>query len=770
MGKQNNKSEFIDIKGIFSRYIRKWYWFLISLIIAGGCAYVYVKVNPRKSLVRSSILVGQDDATASMLNGLGGLFGADPYVQDEIFVITSHSVLAEVARTLQVNKTHVVKTGFLTKNFVYPEYPVDVFAAPSLIDTLQTTIRFKVDVKGNGKADILAKNTSSGITLKELKNVQLPATVKTSYGEYIVNTTDTYTKGTKLTSWVYITGYDSAAEDLAEEIAASIASKKSNVIELALPTTNPVYGETVLNEVMKVYNARGIDERNQRAQKTADFLADRINLIANDLNAAESQIEQYKESNKLVDVAAEAAYNTQMKSEMERRLITAETENEILRMTAEFISKPANKYELLPTQFASMGGGEGTASSTSNVMGTYNDLVLRRINLLNTARPDNRAIVEIEQQIDAMRSNIIVALDRAIKNSNVTIRDLRTQANTAIARLGNVPTQERQLLNLKRQQQVKQELYLFLLQRSEETAMLIANAIPKGIIIDEAYVMRDPVGLGKFAVLAIAIFIGLFIPILALYIGSNLRSKIENLQDLQRNTNLPILGEMCIDRSGDNIVVGTDNTSASSELFRMLRTNLQFVLSNPGDRVVMITSSVSGEGKSFISSNLAASLALLGKHVVLVGIDIRRPQLANYLGIPSTPGLTQYLSNYEMTPDDIIRPYDSVSGMDVIVAGPIPPNPGELMTSPRVEELITYLRKNYDYVLLDTAPVGMVSDTFQLTRMVDATVCVVRTKKTKLQDIRFINSLVEEERLKRASLVLNGSTSKKGYGYGYNKK
>lgn len=754
-----------------TNYIHHWYWFLISLIVCGVAAFVYVRTHPQESRVCASILTSQDDATATMLNGLGGLLGADAYVQDEIFVITSHSVLVDVAKTLQVNKKHYVKTGFLKQKFEYPAFPVDVYSDANVIDTLKTTIRFDVEIGSDGLADIEAINTTDNTTLATVDDVSLPATVETDYGQYIVNTTETYVEGNGLESKIYVTGYDSAAEDLAAEIEAEIASKKSNVIELAIETTNAEYGVDVLNEVMKEYNERGIEDRNKRAQKTADFLAERLAMISADLNNAETEIEKYKERNGLVDVAAETAYNTSKKAQVESKLIALETQLEILKMTVDFISQPDNKYELLPTQISSMGGGEsGVGSDAASVMGSYNELVLRRINLLNTARADNRAIRQIEQQIDAMRGNIKVALDQSIKNTNVQLRDMRTQYNLATSSLGNVPTQEREMLNLARQQKVKQELYLFLLQRSEETAMLIANAVPKGIVVDSAYVMRDPVGAGKWVILLISIIIGVFIPILVLYIRGLLRTKIESLADLRKLTDMPLLGEMCIDKSGESIVVESDSTSSTSELFRMLRTNLKFVLSNPGDKVVMVTSSTSGEGKSFISTNLTASIALLNKRVVLVGMDIRRPQLANYLGIASTPGLTQYLSDHSMTIADIVRPYEPIPGMDVIVAGPVPPNPGEMMTSSRLAQLVEELRREYDYVVLDTAPVGLVSDSFQVSPLVDATVFVVRVKKTRMQDIRELNALVAEGRLKRANLVLNGSMSRKGYGYGSQKK
>lgn len=757
---KRKQSDFIDIKGIFTQYLRNWYWFLISIIICGLGAFVYSRMYPRESVVKSSILVSQGDGTASMLNGFGGLFGADPYVQDEIFVITSHSLLKTVTKDLGTNKIHFVKTGFLTKRFDYPDYPLTVEAPAALIDTLSATLGFTINVFNDGRlADITVKTKGKKIAVAE--DVELPYTIKTDYGDFTVKKTSTYPEGEDLKSWVNLTGYDSAAEDLAERLTADIASRKSNVIQLEIISTNAEYGCDILNSVMAVYNQRGIEERNQRAMKTAEFIAERLDLVSTALNEAETDIERYKEGNHIVDVSAEAAINAQLKTEAERRLVGLETQHEILKMTLSFISNPEHRYDLIPATAGDLGASAATA------LETYNDLVLQRMTLLAGAKPNNRLVNEIEQQIDAIRENFVVSIKRALENNEVVIKDIRNQANLAIRKLGSVPTQEREFINLKRQQEVKQQLYVFLLEKSEETAMLIANAIPKGTVIDEAYVLKNPIGMGRLSLLIIAFIIGLFIPIIAIYLCNLLRTRMEGRADVDKHTGLPILGEICFDRSGEKLVVSNTSTSASAELFRMMRSNLQFILASPGDKVVMVTSSMSGEGKSYISTNLAAALALLGKKTVLVGMDIRKPQLANYLGISPTPGLTQYLSNEQMPLSEVLRPYDAVPGMDIIVAGPIPPNPGELMTSPRIAELISQLRESFDYIILDTAPVGMVSDSFNLTKYCDATVFVVRDKVTRLQDLRFLSDVSEDGRLRRVNVVINGTVTQKGYGYGY---
>lgn len=759
MSNTTKPNEMIDVKGLLKTYLKRWYWFLLSFIICVACAYVYVKTHPQRSRVQASILVTQDEGTTNLMSGLGGLFGADPYVQDEVFVITSHSILKNVAQNLGINKIHIVKTGFLSKKMEYPEFPVDVFADPQIIDTLAATLNFKVEVaSGGGKADIEVKARKE--VLADIKNIVLPATVKTTYGTFVVNKTDAYPDKEPLTTWISITGYDSAGEGLTEDLETTIASKKSNVIELGMTTGNSKYGCDILNDIMKVYNDRGIEERNKRAMKTAAFIQERLDLITRALNEAEGQIETYKEDQNIVDVAAEAELNATVKTEAEKELITLETQQEVLNMTLDFLSRPENKYELMPVASKDLGVAQSAIE-------TYNELVIKFMDMEVGAMPGNKDLEDIKAQIDAMRANILTAVDRLAKNNQVAVRDLQAQINVVETKLGKVPNQEREYRVLKRQQEVKQQLYLFLLKRSEETAMLIANAIPKGQIIDEAYVLRDPIGNSKMTVLIFALVIGFLMPIILIYLAGMMRTKIDGRRDVEKHTSLPILGEMCIDRSRKKLVVSSEKQTPAAELFRMMRANLQFVLGNPDDKAVMITSSQSGEGKSFISTNLAASLALLGKKVVLVGLDIRKPQLANYLGVPASPGLTQYLANSTMSLSDVIRQYKDVPGLDLIVAGPIPPNPGELMTSPRIAMMMEMLRKDYDYIILDTAPVGMVSDSFNLTQYVDATIYVMRDKFTRLQDIRFLNTITEEGKLKRTNIVVNGTKTTKGYGYGY---
>jgi len=717
--------------------------------------------------VRANILISQDDdgpfgaaSTHGKSNGIGALFGSNANVQDEVFVISSHSLYRNVVKSLGINKMHYVRTGFLRSELAYPEFPIDV-EAPNIADTLRTALVFKIKVDKNGAADVTVKAKKD--ILAELSDVKLPAVVKTEYGDFTVKPTATYPKGEKVKTTITFMGYESGAEVLTDNVSADLASKKSNVITLAFDTPNAAYGSAILNEILEKYNERGIYEKNLQGQKTATFLEDRIRLMGRDLDEAETAIQHYKEANNITDIQAEAAYRSSRRSSLENNIVALETEIELLQLTRDFFTDSIHSTELVPTTVSTAAVQQG--------IGAYNGLVMERIELLNNAKSDNYALRKVENRMAMTRRNILATTDRALEASRVRLKDLISQQGDNRSKLGRIPTQEREYVNMKRQQEMKQELYLFLLQRQEENAMLLANSIPKGKIVDEAYVLSEPLGVSNKVILFVFLIIGLLIPPVYLYVRKLILNKAESREEIERHISAPVLGEMCTDHSGRSLIVTEHDTSSATELFRLLRSNLQFLLGATGDKVVLMTSTKSGEGKSFIAINLAASLALQhGKKVLLVGMDIRNPQIGNYLGINPKWGLTNYLSSGNLAVSDIIGHVEGTSSLDVIVAGPIPPNPAELLMSNAVDKLFEQLRPMYDYIIVDTAPVGMVSDTFTLDRIADATIYVTRVNYSSLDDLKFVESIYEDKRLKKLSVVINGTHSKKGYGYGYSAK
>lgn len=757
--KRQNESEIIDIVGLLKIYMSKWYYFVISVFVCCGLAFGYTKLTKPVYQVNANVLISQDEDGGGMasLGGVADLFGSSGYVEDEVFVVSSHSVFKDVVKELGLYKNRIVKRNLLMKDFKYKKYPIEIYAKDGIADTLRPSIKFDIKVDKEGLVSVEAKAEKK--TIAEIEDGKFPLKVNTIYGDFTFMPTKDYKPGEKLRMEITFMGYDAAAENLAEEVSVGIASKKSNVIELNIKTADIEFGKDLLNAIIKKYNLRGVEEKNQKGRNTSTFLSERIALLETDLASAEAVMEEYKRNNGIVDVSSEAKYLMEKKGVLDEALISAEATYEVLRMANDFFKNPQNKYSMMPFSPELPG--------IESAIKTYNELVAKRMDMEMNAKSDNPALIAISQQIDEMRASIMKTIEGAVANASIRLNELKKEEAKSNTRLSSIPKQEREYISLRRQQEIKQQLYLFLLKRLEESELMIANSVPKGIVVDDAFSLNEPVSMSKKMVLLLAFMVGLVLPIVFIYLSKLLRSKFETKDELEKLAIVPVLGEICVDKSGKSLVVKEKGSSVVSELFRLVRTNLQFIMSGKDDKVVLMTSTVSGEGKSFVSINLASSLAMLGKKVLLVGMDIRSPKLSEYLSIGAPHGLTEYLSSESVKLEDILIKEPVQKNLDVITAGPVPPNPAELLMLERVDELFSHLRSMYDYIIVDSAPVGMVSDSFTLARISDVTVYICRANYTSLRDVNFINNLYQESRLKKMALVVNGTNAKKGYGYGY---
>lgn len=750
----------IEIADLISLYRSKWPAFLISIAACLALAVLYIYIKAPVYEIQANILITDDDKTSDLMRSISmaDMFVNNTSVDEEMSILNSHSLFRNVTEKLGCNITYTVKNNLIKRTTKYSGSPVKLTPPAGIADTLRSSLKFKLRADKEGLVSVTARNSRNKV-VGEVKDKRFPVTLPTPYGDFILSTTDKYEKDRSLSMQIGFCGYDLAAERLQKEVMCYIPNKKADVITVALNSTDINYAKSVVNAIVDQYNARGIEENQRKAQQTADFIDKRLVDISKELNDAESDIEQYKQSHDIVDVEVETKYLLTRKGTLEESLIAAETEVGVLELTRDFIADPANRFNLIPTPL----GAEAAAEAIE----AYNSLILERIRLEKSAKPGNKVLTALNEQIDAMRSNVATTLERSIASARVTLNELRGKSGDSQSRLGDIPAREREFVNIKRQQAVKENLYLFLLKEREESALRIANAVPKGMIIDKAYALSDQVNMTPAKVLILAFLFGLFIVPLWLYFRSLIRNKISDIRELQRLTTIPILGEVSLDRSGDKMVTAGNSSSSTAELFRLLRSNLQFITGGINAKVLLVTSSTAGEGKSFVAINMAASLTISGKRVVLVGMDIRNPQLTNYLGVASEIGLTTYLSSSQYTVDDITAHHPEVKGLDIITSGPIPPNPSELLMSARVDNLFSELHSRYDYIIIDSAPVGMVSDTYSLARVSDATIYVCRANHTTFSDIEFVNRLYAEKRLPHIALVLNGTHVRKGYGYGY---
>ena len=756
---EKRDTSFVDFRKLFKLYLRYWYLFVISVICCAALGWCATRYFKPKAGIRANVLIREEEkGPLASMGAVSDLFGASSGVDDEIFVIESHSLYRDVVKDLGINKRYFVRRGFLKTDEVFQTYPIDVVFDTAIADTLSFPVFFDVSINEEGLAKIKVRGYKNRLVGKA-KNVKLPYTFKLPYGDFTVERAQHYPIGEELRTKVLVKGYDAAAEWLAEEVSTKIASKKSNVISLAVNMTNGALGKAILGKIIENYNKRGIELETIERKKTDKFLNDRLNEIGAEVGIAESEIQNFKEKKGIIDVGVEAAYQQGKRGSVEAELVRAQTALEIIQIVRDFVNNPDNQYEIIP-QISDSG-------ALNNLIGKYNAKLIERNNMLKLVSPQNKGVTNLNVSLESLLAGIRTSANQTYNNAQKLVNDLKSRLSSTKSQLGGIPQAERTYVDMERERSLKNGIYYFLLNRREENALIIANATPKAEIIDIPYSLTKPIGITAKVIYFIFIFIGLCLPPVFLYIRSFIRNKVESRDDIESRVDVPIVGEMCIDKTGDKLAVSPNGTSSVNELFRLMRTTMLFMLNDKADKVVLITSTKSGEGKSFISINLAATLSMLGKKVLLIGMDIRNPKLENYLGVRPKYGLTQYLSSENVSINDIIdhRPFNQFPTFDIIVSGPIPPNPAELLASTKVDELFEQLRQQYDYIIVDTAPVGMVSDTFTLNRIADSTIYVTRINSTSNNDIKFINSIYDNKRLNKLGIVINGVKDKKTYGY-----
>lgn len=761
---QNFGENKIDVSAILNTFRRNWWMFAISICVCVLFAGVYLYKKHPVFAIHSKVLVAYDKGAGSMgaslmqSLSLGGVGGNG--VDDEVLVMNAHSIRTQAINELKLNRSYSRSKNFLKKEIFYNNSPIEISAPDELFDTL--SIGMKFNIKVNRDLNEISVKVKKGFfeTLADVKASKLPLVVSTPYGFFSIDTTEFYVPNEDLDIDVVVSGNSTLAEVYALNLTIVKPEKKANVISLYFEDINVQRGKDFLNKIVELYNRRGQQEKNEMAINTGRFIDERLKYIYADLAESEGKIEKFKKDKNIADVTAEAAYLMGRKSELEEQLIEAETEFEILSMTRQYISTPENKYSLIPYT-------TGLGSASEPIKG-YNDLIMHRVRLLNNAKSGSVTLRNLDEQIDVLRDNIIATLDKNYDTAKLRLEELRTQTRLSQSKLSGMPTQEREYLELLREQSVRNELYSFLLQKREENQLVLAASTPKGKIIDTAFTYGDPIAPKKMVVMFVALFMGLLIPAIWIYAKPLFSNRFDSIESLSRLTYLPILGEICHSRKVKDtvVVVSEKSTRPIAELFRLLRSNLQFMfpISTNVGKVLLVTSSCSGEGKTFMSINVAESLALMDKKVVLVGMDIRLPMLAENLSLSKSPGVTNYLAG---TVDDIDKLINKSGNCDVIVAGPVPPNPSELLLSERIDKLIEELKSRYDYVVVDSAPIGLVSDTFSLSKFGDVTLFVTRANYTKRSFLSYLNSVVERGLLKNVAIVINDTNPKLSHGYGY---
>lgn len=756
----------IDVRELLEIVTKNWKWFLFCVAFFLFCGVVYlVQKNPVYE-VAGIILLKEDNGGSSnpgyLLSqitdiGLGSMMTSNN-VDNEVTVLNTRKIMKKTISTLNLHVKTSVKKRFRQID-LYENSPWVITVDSLQTDTMTIPLDFTIESKGSGKYFIEGK---CGKEKFQTNVEQLPAILKTPTISVSIAQNPSFKTSKDIDKIdVSISNPNVLAVYLLKEIKIEPTSKNTTAIRLSMGTENIQKAVDIINTIVRLYNVDAIEDKNQIAQNTADFVAGRLDVISSELSSVEKSVEKYKQENKLTDLSSEAKLFLEQMSEYEKKRVESQIQLNVVESIDEYIKEDSNKNELIP----SVGIEDKNLLA---VIAKYNELLIQRNQMESSSSSSNPALKMLSEQLIILRKNISANVSNVKQGLNVVLNDLKKQDVLTSSRIRSLPRQEREFVQIERQHQIKEALYLFLLQKREEAELSLAATSPKAKIIDDPAPSLDPIAPKKKVILLGLLVVGLIGPFAFFYLRKFFKTEIDSKEELEKMSDAEIIGEISHRKTPEQIVVKPDLTSTNIELFRLLRTNLLFVLDEPDKKVILLTSTIAGEGKSFISLNLAMSFALTDKKVLAIGLDIRNPRLGEYMKLSKKKGITNYLSDHEIDFHQIIEPSGLHPNLDVIQAGPIPPNPNELLMKRRLDELFIELRERYDYIIVDSAPVGIVSDTFLLKRISDITLYVSRIGYVHRNSIEFMNSVKKANKLKNIYVVANDvDVHRNGYGYGY---
>ena len=769
-----------NLAALWKIVVLHWYWIVLSTIVALGAAFGYLKYTRPVYASNMKILVKDEDSRSRMYRGgqlalesMGVISNSNGF-DNELEILTSSNISQRVIKSLKLYVSYELD-GRLRNHELYKNNPYIVDMPENQLVDLHSLIQLKIDRQGDGvhvAGEIYVPRSKEPI-LFERSVKELPGSFNTPVGTITLQRNPGV--GAELPEkamYATIMPLEYAAKAYGSRLSVSASSKTTTVAVLNYLDTQPERAIDYLNELFRSYNEDANEDKNEVALKTEEFLKNRISAIREELDATESNLESYKKKNELINLTNDASNALNKLTEYQKEQVELETQLNLVTALLDYVDDPRNAFNVVPSNLGLKD------ADMSNLLNKYNDYVLQRNRLLKSSSPENPYVKRLTAQLEEMWPTIRLSLKSVRENILTQKRSAEDQYNLFSRRVGEVPTQERSLNNIIRQQEIKVELYLMLLQKREENYISLNSTAAKARVID------DPRSTGQVSpktkvILLGALVLGLCFPVGLIYLLGLLRYRIEGREDVEMLTKIPVLADIPLaPKSLDgelSLAVRENSNDMMEEAFRGLRTNLRFVLSEK-ENVIACTSCIPGEGKTFISTNLAMSLALLGKRVIIVGLDIRKPRLVKLFGLSSDHrGITTFLSSDSGDFQDLDKQIHHAvlnPNLDVLPAGVIPPNPGELISREQLDHAIALLREHYDYVIVDTPPVGLVSDTLSAARVADMTIMVCRADYSPRNNFQLINALHHDNKMPKITLVLNGIDLKKrkyGYYYGYGK-
>ena len=757
----NKNDQGLNIVDLFMYLASQWKWFLLSILICGGIAW-YNYARAPLVYFRSATVIIKDPSNKASTSGLDRFdnFINKVNVANEILQFRSKKLMREVVQRVHADVSYQIKDG-LRSNELYNESPVLV----SLPDALpEQSFSFTMTLKD---AKTVTLSDFSGIEAKPSYEVALNDTMAIIEGMNVVVTATNYLRDSWLNTPIRVQKLpvESMVNYYKNALGIQQEEEEASILTLALKDSSPARAEDVLNTLITVYNEEAIKEKNQVAVNTANFINERLIIIERELGNVESNLESFKQRNQIVDIASSAGMYMTESQKYNADAMELETQLRLANFIKDYLTDPSKETDLIPSN---------TGISDMNIenqISLYNAAKLKRDHLIDDSSVNNPVVQELNNSLRAMKQSIIRAVDNMIVSLNVKRNDAQNREMRAQDRVTAIPTKERQMLSIERQQKIKEALYLFLLNKREENALSQAMADNNARVIDGAEGSNAPISPNRNRILLLGLLVGIALPGAVCLAILFMDTRVHGRKDIEGVTSVPYLGEIPLDKEAMKdhrkkvMAVKEQGDDIVSEAFRILRTNMAFLSKKDKPaQVITFTSFNIGAGKTFIARNLSMSLAYMKKRVVMVDLDIRKGTLSRHFGHYHV-GVTNYLSDNTVKVDDIIQHQE---GFDLIPAGILAPNPAELLMDNRLDELMNELRTRYDYIIADNVPVGLIADATIANRIADLTIFVVRAGKLDRRQLPDIEKLYQEKKLKNMALVLNGANPERhGYGYSY---
>lgn len=749
-----------SLRDIASIAARRWYWFPISLLLCLGAALLYLSFA-QPTYQRTATLIVNDTrkGAASEMTAFNDIIGGIGHssVDNEVHILKSRRLMEEVVARYGLATRYLSRDGLrrvdmygrvpVVSEFLEPKYEEVEFCYTILGDS---TLRLSGFSRG-GEVEIIARCGD---------------TVVTPIGRIVALASPHYMDNFEGDIRVIHSPESDVVERYREALRCEVADRQTSIIRLTMEDAVAQRAEDIINGIVEAYNADAIANRQAVSHLTERFIDERLRLLSTELSDADSDIATFKEHNNITSPEKYATISIEELQRLKEQTLSLEGS---LAMAEYILSQLSNEGEtsLIPAATVAM---SGAAQPLATQIEKYNTTLLTYERLIASSSASSPTVSDLARQIAALRQTIIASLVGHIEGLNLQIASLNGEQRSAEERIQSVPTKEKELLSKVRRQKVKEELYIYLLAKHEENALMGAVAESNARIIDRAYGSSNPIAPRSTAIVITGLIMGILLPLAILYLREVTNSTVRSRRDIERVLSVPFLGEIPKHNGkGGGIVVRKDSRDGVSEAFRMLRANLAYMSVGRAMQVVMLTSSIPHSGKTFVSSNLAMALATANKRVVLIDCDLRRRSLTKSLGGRNDRrGITSYLSNTEMPLEDIVRNSGIEPNLDIIYAGAQPPNPTEMLLSQRLDELITELRQRYDYIVIDSVPAMTIADAMILDRIADLAIYVIRQGGLDRRLLPDIEQLYREHKFRNMGIVLNDVTTEgQGYGYGY---